>query len=80
MDSDYSMSSNLIPSLFILIIKLSQISSASPSQAGSQVLLTWPHSLNTSLISETTKSSRIIVTFATQALESATSPKHLSSF
>lgn len=75
MNSDYSMSYNLIPSIFILIIKLSQISSASPPQAGSWVILTCPHSLSTSLISEITKSSRIIVTFATQALESATYPK-----
>lgn len=75
MNSDYSMSYNLIPSLFILIIKLSQMSSASLPQTGSWVILTCPHSLNTSLISEITKSSRIIMTFATQALESATYPK-----
>lgn len=80
MGSDYSMCYNLILSAFILIIELPQVSSVSSLQAGSWVFLTGPHhSLNTSLISETTKSSRIITTFAPQVLGSATTPGKLGS-
>lgn len=72
---------NLILSAFILIIELPQVSSESSLQAGSEVFLTGPHhSLTTSLISETTKSSKTITTFAPQALGSATSPGKLGSF
>lgn len=80
MDS-YLIQRNYNPLLSLtFMLQLSQIWPVGTLQASSCVLLTCYHSLSNSLLSDTTRDSRLILYFPCPSLESVISPKNAVSF